>query len=422
MNQVSTITDRITKVALFCLIAALIGGLFGCEQLFNAFIDGIDSDAPDPGHEPVVVDAPEEVQVGLVLPLTGASAAPYGLSMERGYLLARDEINSLQYSGARINLITIDDGSTAEGQVEVFNQLVAMGVPAIVGIAISTNATQSLPIAQDNGVVALSSLTSASGLTDIGDYIFRTALATDVQNPRGVQATHAALGYEKVAMIYDDADVWSTSSHEELDKALDALGVEKLTTQTMQTGDTDFTEQLNAIIALNPDALFISALSPELVGVILQGRELGLPPSVPYIVPELGVFDVERAGDAAEGTITFTTWISTSDAPLNQMFVENYRSAYGIAPDAWAAQSHAALYVLFAAISKAQYDASMEAPSPVLSTSAQDIRDALAMVQDLDTVLGKFSFDANGNAVYDPIVLIVRDGNFEKFGDEGGAN
>ena len=47
----------------------------------------------------------------------------------------------------------------------------------------------------------------------------------------------------------------------------------------------------------------------------------------------------------------------------------------------------------------------MEAPSPVLSTSAQDIRDTLATVENLDTVLGKFSFDANG------------DGSFEMFGD-----
>lgn len=412
------ITDRIAKVALFCLIAALMGGLFGCEQVFNIFIDG-DMSAPSP--DPVVVVKEREiVNVGLVLPLTGSAAGPYGLSMERGYLLARDDINSLQYSGARINFITIDDMSTVEGQVDAFNRLVEMGVPAIVGIGISTNAIQSLPLAQENQVVALSSLTSASGLTSIGDYIFRTALATDVQNPRGVQVTHAALGYEKVATIYDDADVWSTSSHEELDAALDGLGVEKLTTQTFQTGDTDFTEQLNAIIASNPDALFISGLSAEVVSVMMQGRELGLPSSVPYIVPELGVYDVERAGDAAEGTITFTTWISTSDAPLNQMFVENYRTAYGIEPDAWAAQSYTALYILYGAITKAQYDASIESPTTVLSTDSKAIRDALATAQDVETILGTFSFDANGNAIYEPIVLVVRDGNFEMFGDEVG--
>ncbi len=34
---------------------------------------------------------------------------------------------------------------------------------------------------------------------------------------------------------------------------------------------------------------------------------------------------------------------------------------------------------------------------------------------DLDTILGEFSFDGNGDAVYDPIVLIVRNGEFEVF-------
>lgn len=153
---------------------------------------------------------------------------------------------------------------------------------------------------------------------------------------------------------------------------------------------------------------------------MMQGRELGLPSSVPYIVPELGVYDVERAGDAAEGTITFPTWISASDAPNNQMFVESYRNTYGIEPDAWAAQSYAALYILYGAIAKAQYDASIESPSTVLSTDSKAIRDALATAQDVETILGTFSFDANGNAIYDPFVLVVRDGNFEIFGDEIG--
>ncbi len=39
----------------------------------------------------------------------------------------------------------------------------------------------------------------------------------------------------------------------------------------------------------------------------------------------------------------------------------------------------------------------------------------MADITDLDTILGEFSFDGNGDAVYDPIVLIVRNGEFEVF-------
>ena len=40
---------------------------------------------------------------------------------------------------------------------------------------------------------------------------------------------------------------------------------------------------------------------------------------------------------------------------------------------------------------------------------------AATQIENLDTILGAFSFDANGNAVYDPVVLIVKDGKFEVF-------
>ena len=36
-------------------------------------------------------------------------------------------------------------------------------------------------------------------------------------------------------------------------------------------------------------------------------------------------------------------------------------------------------------------------------------------ISGFDTILGRFSFDLNGDAVYDPIVLVVRDGEFEAF-------
>ena len=37
-----------------------------------------------------------EISIGVVLPLTGALAAPYGLPMQRGFELAREEISKLR--------------------------------------------------------------------------------------------------------------------------------------------------------------------------------------------------------------------------------------------------------------------------------------------------------------------------------------
>ena len=72
-------------------------------------------------------------------------------------------------------------------------------------------------------------------------------------------------------------------------------------------------------------------------------------------------------------------------------------------PNAWAAQSYATLRILAAAIAEAQ------------STDSAAIRDALAKTMDMDTILGQFSFDAVGDAVYDPQILIVKNGEFAVF-------
>lgn len=397
------IKTGITHFAFAVAVIGLIAGLCGCDILTEIFT--IPDDGKDDGGD-IPYDA-ISIDIGMVVPLTGAYADPYGISMERGFNLARDEINQTPNTPVNINFIVEDDMSTLDGAVAAVERLIEAGVPAIVGIPVSTHAAEAFPIAQANQVVAFSPSSSAAGLSSIGDYIFRAALAVDRMIPAGVKATHAQLGYERVAMIYDDADVYSISSHEHLTAALEELGVEVVTTQTFQTGDTDFTAQLTAVKDANPDAVFISALPPTAVDILIQGQETGI--ASQYIVPQFGMNEVETAGGAAEGAITFTNWVSTSENPINQAFVESYQAAYGSTPSPWAAQSYATLIILYYAIGEA---ISM---NPTMTPDSMAIRDALAGIRDVDTNLGNFSFDANGEAVYEPILLVVKNGNLELF-------
>ena len=56
-----------------------------------------------------------------------------------------------------------------------------------------------------------------------------------------------------------------------------------------------------------------------------------------------------------------------------------------------------------------------EAILEVQTTEATAVRDALAATKNLDTILGQFSFNADGDAVYDPIVLVVENGEVKVF-------
>ncbi len=382
------VTRRSATLAFVLTIASLILGFSTFAQM-SSQMEGLSGEIP----------------IGVVLPLTGALAAPYGLPMQRGFELAREEINNSEMLGdAKITFITEDDQGTVEDAVEAYNKLIDQdGVSVILGPANSSQVREAFPIAQQNQVVAISSLSSASGLSALGDFNFRISLTTDVLVPSGIRITQEKLGYTKAATIYDKTDLYSTDSGKVVRKALTANGVEILTTETYQTGETDFSAQLTRIKESNPDAIFISALAPEMIRIMIQARQLGIPTDVLLIVPDLTKDEVAAAGDAAEGAITFTSWISTADTTGNRAFVQNYRAKYGTDPTPWGAQSYAALHILAEAVTNAQ------------STDATAIRDALANIKDFDTVLGIFSFNPVGDAVYNLMVLTVQNGNFEVF-------
>ena len=386
-------TLRFTQFVIILAIIALITGLSACDQIGQLLI-------PAP---PQMEGVSGEIPIGVVYPASGRLAS-VGMEMHSGFELALEDINNSQLSNTTLKFITVDSQGNAEGAIAAFNKLIHQdGVSIILGPATSSATGAAFPIAQQNGVVAISATAAARSLSTIGDFVFRTILTTDVLIKSGINTTQAILGYQKVAIIYDEIDLFSADGATVMREALTANGVDVLTTETFQSGDTNFSTQLTHIKDLNPDVIFVSALPPDKPEILIQARQLDIPDSVTFIINTLTTADVQAAGDAAEGAIAFTSWVNTVDTPENQAFIQSYSAKHGIEPNIWAAQSYATVYVLTKAIADAQ------------STDATAIRDALANITDLDTVLGKFSFDAVGDAVYDPVVLIVQNGELQIF-------
>ena len=176
-----------------------------------------------------------------------------------------------------------------------------------------------------------------------------------------------------------------------------------MATETFQTGEVNFSDRLTRIKESEPEAIFIAALPQDMPAIMIQARDLGIPFSVPFIVPELSIDDVQAAGAAGEGLISSASWLITDANPLNQAFVHNYTTAYGVEPNTWAAHSYATVYILAQAIADAR------------STDAEAIQNTMANIKNLDTIFGNFSFDADGDAVHDAIILTVENGEFKIF-------
>ena len=366
-------------------IIALIAGLFACDR-----------------DSKVVQPSTREISIGVVLPVTGRHQSSFGAPVSQGFELALDELNTKHAGRLKLDLIVEDDQSTVEGAVAAYNSLSRRDdIPVILGPSTSGQTREAFPIAQENQVVAISPTSAATGLSAIGDFVFRVSLTTGVLVPSGIETTHAKLGYQSAATIFDESDLFSTDADQAVREALAANGIELLAAETFQGGDTDFSKQLTRIKEVNPDIVFFSSLPPEKPGILLQAKELDI--SAPFILRTLTIDDVEAAGAAAEGAMTFVGWSDKIDTPINQAFLKNYRATHNSEPNNYAARAYTALYVLAEALIRAQ------------STDSTAIRDALAKIKDLDTVFGKFSFDTNGDAIYDPIVLIVGDGELKLF-------
>ncbi len=392
---------RVRTLGFVLVIVVLIAGLSACDQLLRILSD----DQTTGADVPQFTDLSGDIPVGVVLPLSGRLTSSFGVSVDQGLRLALEEINSGQLGDASIRFIVEDSMSTVEGAAAAFERLIHQyGVSVILGPATSAMTKEAFPIAQQNSVAAVSPTSAGRGLSAIGDFVFRIALTTDVLIPNGINVTHAKLGYERAATMYDAADdAFSGDSENALQAGLAAVGVNVLATETFEGGDSDFSEQLTRILEVNPQIVFVSSLPPDKPEILIQAREIGIPASVPIVLRTLTASDVEAAGSAAEGAMTFTEWANASDKPKNQVFVQNYKATYEVDPTNYAARAYGALYVLAEAIANAG------------STDATAIRDALANITDLDTIFGGFSFNEVGDAVYDPIVLVVENGELKIF-------
>ena len=87
----------ITRFAYVLAIVTLIAGFSACDNTLNEFVSMLSDD-----QMPQMMGG--EIPIGVVVSLTGKDAEPYGLPMQRGFEMARDEINAAQLTDARAHI------------------------------------------------------------------------------------------------------------------------------------------------------------------------------------------------------------------------------------------------------------------------------------------------------------------------------
>ncbi len=353
-----------------------------------------------------LAQAKEPVRIGAIEILTGPNSR-YGIAIQRGFDLALEDVNKAGgVLGGRPLAITYEDSAGAKEQaLNAARKLIGRDkVPLVLGPTLSNEMFAAGPIANERKVPIVGTSTTASGITAIGPYVFRTSLPESDVIPVTLKTAQTKLGVKKVAVMYGNDDAFTKSAYDVMKAALETLKIEVITTETFGSKDSDFSAQLTKIKSLNPDAVVLSALVEAAAGIELQARQLGIAKGVPFIggnglnSPKLG----DIAGEAADGTIVGSPWFIGKKDPANQKFVQAFKAKYNDDPDQFAAQAFDTLHIVAKALDAAG------------APDSEKIKDALLKTT-YTGVMGPFSFTPNRDPADTSgvVVLVMKGGRFQ---------
>jgi branched-chain amino acid transport system substrate-binding protein len=343
--------------------------------------------------------APDEIRVGHYASLSG-SEATFGQSTDNGIRLAVDAINKAGgIHGKKVRLITYDDrGDAKEAGTAVTRLINRDQVAAVLGEVASGLSLAGAPICQQSGIPMVTPSSVAPEITAVGDRIFRVCFTNRFQAYACAKFAHDDLKAQTAAILYDQKLPYSVGLADEFQKQFTTLGGRITTRVSYQEGDQDFAAQLTSIRGTNPDVVFIPGYYTDVANIAVQARKLGIR------VPLLGGDGWDSAklaeigGAAIEGAYFASHYCQQDPRARVQEFLKDYRTQFGIAPDAMAALGFDAASILFAAMQQAP------------SQAGADIAAAMASTKNFDGVTGRISIDAERNAVKPAVILQVKHG------------
>lgn len=315
--------------------------------------------------------------------------------------MALDEINAGGgVLGQPLRVITKDNQSKPGQTSTAVRELITRDkVVALLGEVASGRSLEAAPIAQRSGIPMISPGATNEKVTETGNHIFRVCFIDPFQGKVGAKFA-TKLGAKKAALLVDVSKDYSIGLANSFKKEFTAEGGAITGQQSYSGGDKDFSAQLTAIKADNPDVIFLPAYYTEAPLIIRQARQLGI--TVPFIggdgwdSPEL----VQVGGDSVDGCYFSNHFSNQSTDPQVVAFVQNYHKKYNEDPDAMAALSYDGLYLLADAMKRAG------------TTDPSKVTEALAATKGFAGVTGKISFDDHRNPIKSAVILQIKKGKF----------
>jgi len=357
--------------------------------------------------------AAAEVRIGVLMPLSGKGAA-YGIHQEVAMKMALEELEKSHIKGETVKLIAYDSRGDNTEAINLTRKLIHTDrVLAIIGPFFSAECEVAFPIAVQGKTPIITASSAKPGVAAKSrPWAFRNALTSDKLNGPLVDKWLAGnKGQIKTVVILTDVKDAFTKADGTLvfPAVLKAKGITVLDNISFQTGDIDFSAQVTKVKGLNPDGIVVAGLYNEGGNVVREIRKQGLPQP---IAGALGMSEprfVEIAGPAAEGVLVVNPFWPDNPAPRIKKWVDEYKRRANAPPSNTAALMYDSLHIMKGCIEQA----GVTNKPDDLGKDRERIRECWAGLKDSPGITGTISINADGDAVLEPTVLVIRNGRYE---------
>lgn len=314
----------------------------------------------------------QTIKIGAIGPITGG-AAIYGQAVKNGAEIAIEEVNAK--GGIQFELKYEDDENDAEKAVNAYNKLKDWGMQ----ISLGTVTTQPcIAVSTEANADRIFALTPSASSTDVlggqpdkdgnvtiprKDSMFQMCFTDPNQGVASAQYIKEQSLGEKIAVIYNNSDAYSTGIYQKFQSEADKLGLNIVCVKTF-TDDSanDFTSQLNEVKAAEADLVFLPIYYTPASLILSQANKMQYEPKFFGVDGMDGILTLENFDiSLAEDVMLLTPFTADAEDEMTKNFVAKYKEKYGETPNQFAADAYDCIMSLYAACTNQKIDGSMSA-------------------------------------------------------------
>lgn len=284
---------------------------------------------------PVFVGAqPKAVNVGVILPLSGANAQ-FGINSRNGIELVAEELNAAggikSLGGAKINLIVADGTSTPTTAANVAQRLITQNQCVAILGAFASSLTIAISEVTERRGIPLLTMSFADQITTRGfKNVFQVVSRASVIGRAQFDDALAIAGaagekIERVAIMYEDT-AYGTAQAAGLRAAAKEAGIPLVMDDAYPLGITDVTPLITKLRASRAQMVFpVSYLNDSLLIIrTMRQQKIDIPAvggAAGYVIPDF----VKGLGEFSEDILS----ISPASYDLAPEMTKRFRDKYG---------------------------------------------------------------------------------------------